>query len=108
MGVSHQVHGIECYKARLVAKGFHQRLSINYHDTFSLVIKLIIIHIILSLALSHGWLFCQLDVNNALLLSHFAKYVYMSQPLRFVDPNYPTHVYKLKKALYRLKHAPRS
>nr|GEV09425.1 hypothetical protein [Tanacetum cinerariifolium] len=32
--------------------------------------------------------------------------VYVSQPDRFVDPDNPNHVYKLKKALYGLKQAP--
>nr|GFA51614.1 retrovirus-related Pol polyprotein from transposon TNT 1-94 [Tanacetum cinerariifolium] len=32
--------------------------------------------------------------------------VYVSQPDGFVDSNNPNHVYKLKKALYRLKQAP--
>nr|GEZ65715.1 hypothetical protein [Tanacetum cinerariifolium] len=30
------------------------------------------------------------------------------QPKGFVDPDHPTHVYRLKKALYRLKQAPRA
>nr|GEX61681.1 hypothetical protein [Tanacetum cinerariifolium] len=34
--------------------------------------------------------------------------VYVSQLDRFVDTNNPNHVYKLKKALYRLKQAPRA
>ncbi|GKE32217.1 retrovirus-related pol polyprotein from transposon TNT 1-94, partial [Tanacetum coccineum] len=33
--------------------------------------------------------------------------VYVSQPDRFVDQDNLNHVYKLKKALYGLKHAPR-
>ncbi|GJY91426.1 retrovirus-related pol polyprotein from transposon TNT 1-94 [Tanacetum coccineum] len=32
--------------------------------------------------------------------------VYVSQPEGFVDPDRPHHVYRLKKALYRLKQAP--
>nr|GEU79340.1 putative reverse transcriptase domain-containing protein [Tanacetum cinerariifolium] len=32
--------------------------------------------------------------------------VYVSQPDRFMDPDNPNHVYKLKKALYGLKQAP--
>ncbi|GJT05391.1 retrovirus-related pol polyprotein from transposon TNT 1-94 [Tanacetum coccineum] len=34
--------------------------------------------------------------------------VYVSQPEGFVDPDHPTHVYRLKKAFYGLKQAPRA
>jgi hypothetical protein len=34
--------------------------------------------------------------------------VYVSQPLGFESPKYPDRVYKLSKALYRLKQAPRA
>ncbi|GJY51198.1 retrovirus-related pol polyprotein from transposon TNT 1-94 [Tanacetum coccineum] len=34
--------------------------------------------------------------------------VYVSQPEGFVDQDNPSHVYKLKKALYGLKPAPRA
>ena len=55
------------YKACFVAKGFHQCPSVDYHDTFSLVVKLTSVHLILSLATSQGWALRQLDVNNAFL-----------------------------------------
>ena len=34
--------------------------------------------------------------------------VYVEQPPRFEDYKFPIHIYKLKKALYELKQAPRS
>ncbi|KAL8133769.1 hypothetical protein AgCh_009004 [Apium graveolens] len=34
--------------------------------------------------------------------------VYVEQPLGFVDPKFPNHVYRLDKALYGLKQAPRA
>ncbi|GJW96361.1 retrovirus-related pol polyprotein from transposon TNT 1-94 [Tanacetum coccineum] len=34
--------------------------------------------------------------------------VYVCQPEGFIDDDHPSHVYKLKKALYRLKQAPRA
>lgn len=43
------------YKAHLVAKGFHQSPSIDYTETFSLVVKPITICVLLTLALAHGW-----------------------------------------------------
>jgi hypothetical protein len=45
---------VDHHKARLVAKGFKQRLGIDYDDTFSAVVKLATIRLILSLAASQG------------------------------------------------------
>nr|GEY85480.1 hypothetical protein [Tanacetum cinerariifolium] len=50
----------------------------------------------------------QMDVKTAFLNGNLRKDVYVSQPEGFVDPVNPNHVYKLKKALYGLKHAPRA
>lgn len=43
---------ISRYKARLVAKGFHQQARIDYHETFSPVIKPTIVRLILAIAVS--------------------------------------------------------
>jgi hypothetical protein len=56
---------IERYKARLVAKGFKQRYGIDYEDTFSPVVKVAMIRLVLSLAVSRYWHLRQLDVKNA-------------------------------------------
>nr|GEV85222.1 hypothetical protein [Tanacetum cinerariifolium] len=50
----------------------------------------------------------QMDVKTAFLNGILRKEVYVSQLDRFVDQDNPNHVYKLKKDLYRLKHAPRA
>ena len=39
---------------------------------------------------------------------YFNEEVYVSQPPRFENFEYPNHVYKLKRALYGLKKAPRA
>jgi hypothetical protein len=43
---------VDMYKACLVAKGFKQRYEIDYEDTFSPVVKVATIRIVLSIAVS--------------------------------------------------------
>nr|GEV67687.1 retrovirus-related Pol polyprotein from transposon TNT 1-94 [Tanacetum cinerariifolium] len=50
----------------------------------------------------------QMDMKTAFLNGNLRKYVYVSQPNGFIDPDNPNHAYKLKKALYGLKQAPRA
>lgn len=56
---------IQRYKTRLVAKGLSQTLRIDFSETFSLVVKLATIQLVLTLALSKEWPIKQLDFNNA-------------------------------------------
>ena len=71
---------MDMYKARLVAKGFHQHLGLDYHDTFSPMVKPIIVRLVISLATSHGWCLRKLDVNNAFLQGTLTEDVFMAQP----------------------------
>ena len=96
------------YKARLVEKSFTQRPDIDFHDTFSPVVKPAIILTILSIAVTKNWNMCQLDVNNAFLQGHLKEYVYLMQPSGFIDKDNPHTVCKLRKAIYGLRQAPRA
>ncbi|GJT74971.1 copia protein [Tanacetum coccineum] len=49
-----------------------------------------------------------MDVKTAFLNGPIQEEVYVSQPDGFVNPDFLDHVYRLKKALYSLKQAPRA
>ena len=64
------------YKAHWVIRGFSQQHSIDYDETFSLVVKPTTIHTVLSLAISRDWPIHQLDVKNAFLHGTLNETIY--------------------------------
>lgn len=49
-----------------------------------------------------------MDVKSVFQNGYLNEEVNIEQRKWLIDPCYPDHVYKLKKALYRLKQAPRT
>nr|GEY79435.1 retrovirus-related Pol polyprotein from transposon TNT 1-94 [Tanacetum cinerariifolium]GFA30469.1 retrovirus-related Pol polyprotein from transposon TNT 1-94 [Tanacetum cinerariifolium] len=90
-------------KARLVAKGYRQEEGIDFEESFAHVARIEAIRIFISNAASKNMSIYQMDVKTAFLNGELKEEVYVSQPEGFLDPDHPTHVYRLKKALYDLK-----
>ena len=65
------------YTARLAAKGFHQQPSIDYTETFSLVIKPATVKLVLAIVVSFNWPIRHLDVSNSFLHGYLNEEVYM-------------------------------
>ncbi|GKC37325.1 retrovirus-related pol polyprotein from transposon TNT 1-94 [Tanacetum coccineum] len=95
-------------KARLVAKGYRQEEGLDFEESFAPVARLEAIRIFLANAASKNMTVYQMDVNTAFLNGELKEEVYVSQSKSFIDPDRPHHVYRLKKALYELKQAPRA
>jgi hypothetical protein len=91
-----------------VTKGYSQVEGLDFDETYAPVIRLESIRILLAYSTYHSFKLYQMDVKSVFLNGPIKKEVYVEQPLDFEDCEYPTHVYKLSKALYGLKHAPRA
>ncbi|GKD07792.1 retrovirus-related pol polyprotein from transposon TNT 1-94 [Tanacetum coccineum] len=90
-------------KARLVTQGFRQEEGIDFKESFALVARIEAIHIFIANATHKNMTIYQMDVKTAFLNGELKVEVYVSQLEGFVDQDNPSHVYKLKKALYGLK-----
>ncbi|GKA98955.1 retrovirus-related pol polyprotein from transposon TNT 1-94 [Tanacetum coccineum] len=100
--------GVLKNKARLVAQGFRQEEGIDFEESFALVARIEAIRIFVANFAYKNMTIYQMDVKTAFLNGELKEEVYVYQPKGFVDEDNTSHVYKLKKALYSLKQAPRA
>jgi hypothetical protein len=96
------------HKARLVAKGYVQRQGIDFEEAFAPVARLESVRLLIALAAQFGWKIHQMDVKSAFLNGDFIEEVYVSQPPGHEKDGQSSKVYKLRKALYGLRQAPRA
>jgi hypothetical protein len=93
---------------KVVAQGFSQKEGIDYEETFAPVARLEAIRILLAFSVAKGLKLHQMNVKSAFLNGVLEEEVYVRQPSGFESEKYPHRVYKLRKALYVLKQAPRA
>ncbi|GJV75418.1 retrovirus-related pol polyprotein from transposon TNT 1-94 [Tanacetum coccineum] len=95
-------------KARLVAKGYIQQEGIDFEESFAPITRLKAVRLFVAYAAHKSFPVYQMDIKTTFLNGPLNEEVYVNQPDGFVDPHHPDKVYRLKKALYELKQAPRA
>jgi hypothetical protein len=82
--------------------------GLDFGKKFASVAHLEAIRILLAFLASKGFKLYQMDVKSVFLNGVIQEEVFVRQPLGFENPKYPNRVYKLSKALYRLKQVSRA
>lgn len=93
---------VEKFKARIIAKVFTKSYSIDFKEMFTLIGKLNIVCVLLSLVVNQDRPLCQLDVKNIFLNGNLKEEVYMQVPFRMENHSNRSLGCKLKKSLYGL------
>ena len=98
----------QTYKARLVAKGYRQIQGIDYDETFSSVVMIKSIRILLAMAIYYDYEIWKMDVKTAFLNGDIQEEIHMEQSMGFISEDAPHKLCKLQRSVYGLKQASRS
>ena len=99
---------VDKYKAQLVAKGYTQEHEVDYTEVSAPIARLDTIRVVISLAALKEWTIYQLDVKSPFLHGELSEEVFVEQPPGYEQKGNEQKVYRLKKALYGPKQAPRA
>ncbi|GJY14280.1 retrovirus-related pol polyprotein from transposon TNT 1-94 [Tanacetum coccineum] len=91
-----------------LSQGYRQEEGIDFEESFAPVARLEAVKMFVAYAAHKNFTIYQMDVKTAFLNGPLKEEVFVSQPNIFEDPDFPNHVYCLKKAIYDLKQAPRA
>jgi len=95
------------YKARFVTHGFSQQAGIDFTETFSPVIKMTSLRLLLAFATFYNFHIHQMDVVTAFLNGLLHEEIYIDHPEGYSQFGQEHKVCRLLKSLYGLKPVPR-
>ena len=105
---------IDRYKARLVARGFFQQYVVDYEETFTPVVRMESLRILLAISAIEDMEIHQMDVVTAYLAGELEEETYMALPQGLLGPEDKAHLLRtegkacrLRKRLYSLKQSAR-
>nr|GEZ23522.1 hypothetical protein [Tanacetum cinerariifolium] len=82
--------------------------EIDFKESFALVTRLEVFQLFVAYVTHKSFPLYQMDIETVFLNGPLKEEMYVNQPDGFIDPHHLDKVYRLKKALYRLKQAPRA
>nr|GEU81842.1 putative ribonuclease H-like domain-containing protein [Tanacetum cinerariifolium] len=88
--------------------GYAQKEGVDSEESFAPIARLEAVRLFIAYAAHKSFTIYQMDAKTTFLYGPLKEEVYVNQPDGFVDPYHPDQVYRLKKALYELKQAPRA
>ena len=90
-----------------MAKGYHQRQGVDNDETFSPIVLLTSIRILLVIAAHYNYEIWKMDVKIAFFNGNLYEDVYMTQPEDFTSKD-GSKVCKIQKSIYGLKQKSKS
>ena len=95
---------LQQYKDPLVAKGYSQVHGLDYNGTYTHVVRMDSIKMVLTTAASKQWEVHHMDVKSAFLHGDLEEEIYMNRPKGYINDS--SLVCKLRKSMDGIKISP--